>query len=68
MDSAVKKKIVPAQPGFWSDPRFSGIGALIALAIIVVMAMAVTSFIPAGSGSSDKCWNYGGRSDDTYNC
>lgn len=68
MDSIAKKRVTPPEPKFWQDPRYSGFGVLIALAIIVLMAMAVTSFIPAGSGSSDKCWNYGGRSDDTYNC
>ena len=64
MDSAVKKKIVPAQPGFWRDPRYSGFGVLVGMLLLAGVAFAVTSFISGGS-SSDKCWNYGGRSDDT---
>lgn len=66
MDSAVRKKIVPARPSFWSDPRWSGVGVLIGCAILAAVAFAATSFI--AGGGADKCWNYGGRSDDTYNC
>ncbi|MFK0687995.1 hypothetical protein ACFX5Q_07290 [Mesorhizobium sp. IMUNJ 23033] len=68
IDSAAKKKVVvPAQPGFWRDPRWSGFGVLVSMLILAAVAFAVTSFI-AGGGSADKCWNNGGRSDDTYNC
>lgn len=60
--------MTPAKPGFWQDPRYSGFGVLVGLGIVVGMALFVTSFIHGGGSSSDKCWNYGGRSDDTYNC
>ncbi|ESZ07182.1 hypothetical protein X736_11060 [Mesorhizobium sp. L2C089B000] len=66
MDSAAKKKVVPAQPGFWRDPRYSGLGALIGVLIFGAITYAiVTTFIPTKGGFSEKCWNYGGRSDDT---
>ncbi|PAQ06781.1 hypothetical protein [Mesorhizobium temperatum] len=70
IDSASKKKIVPAQPGFWQNPRYSGFGILIGLLGVVAIAIAITSFIdrPDGGGTFEKCWNYGGRSDDTINC
>lgn len=67
MDSIAKKRVTPPKPSFWQDPRFSGFGVLVSMLILAGIAFAVTSLI-AGGGSADKCWNYGGRSDDTYNC
>ena len=67
MDSASKKKAEPQKLSLWQDPRYSGLGILIGLAIVAAMAFFITSFIHT-AGGSDKCWNYGGRSDDTYNC
>jgi len=69
MDSAGKKRIVPARPRVWEDPRYSGFGALIGLLIFGVLTYAVvTTFIAPRGGTDEKCWNNGGRSDDTYNC
>ncbi|MER8882590.1 hypothetical protein [Mesorhizobium sp. M0816] len=54
-----------------TGPRFEWLAWVVysamGIAAIVFIAIAITSFI-AGGGSSDKCWNNGGRSDDTYNC
>jgi hypothetical protein len=62
----MKKRIVPPKPKFWEDPRYSGFGVLIGLLVFGAMTYAVvTGFIPTKGGISDKCWNYGGRSDDT---
>lgn len=67
MNSASKKKAEQPKLSFWENPSYSGFGIVIGLLIVGGMALLITSFIDNG-GSSDKCWNYGGRSDDTYNC
>jgi hypothetical protein len=56
-----------AQPRLWNDPRMNGLSIVVGIAILLGIAYAITSFIPSGSGS-EKCWNSGGRSDDTFNC
>lgn len=45
----------------------NGLGIVVGIAILLGIAYAITSFIPGG-GNTDKCWNSGGRSDDTFNC
>jgi hypothetical protein len=59
---------------FWSDVQYwkwwprIGLAAMAGVLVLFALSAFNDPLNANGKGPAGKCWNWGGRSDDTWNC